>query len=151
MTRYLTDRRLALMHNKLNPADPMPVPKARKPRSNEEHRIQAALIDWWNRVHGEYGIPEILLFAIPNGGWRDPVGAKILKSEGQRNGVSDLFLSVPRGDYHGLYVEMKAPEGVTSDAQRVFLKAVGAQGYLGRVCYSVASAMDEIRLYLLLK
>lgn len=130
----------------MNPVGPRP--KDRPRRDNAEHRTQAALIVWWNRAHIDYGVPEILLFSIPNGGWRDPIGARILKTEGQRNGVSDLFLSVSRGGFHGLYVEMKAPEGYTSPEQRAFLKSVGDQGYLGRVCYSCESAMNEIAGYL---
>lgn len=34
----------------------------------------------------------LLFFAVPNGGWRNPVVAAKLKAEGVRSGVSDLII-----------------------------------------------------------
>jgi hypothetical protein len=129
-----------------NPSGPRPLPPRK--RDNEESRSQTDLIVWWHTAHKDFGIPEMLLYSIPNGGWRDPVGAKILKREGQRNGVSDLFLAVPRCEYHGLYVEMKAAKGVVSKEQEEFLKHVTAQGYEAKVCRSYDEAVKEIEGYL---
>ncbi len=126
----------------------LPVPPVKKKRDNPEHRAQRALIDWWHHACKGLGIPERLLYACPNGGWRDPVGAKFLKAEGQRNGAPDLILDVARGAWHGLRIEMKTPAGVTSDDQRAFHADLVAQGYAVRVCYSVSSAMDVITKYL---
>lgn len=145
MPRY-TDRQLAILRNKMG--ENVPVPPLKKKRDNPEHRMQAALCDWWHHAHKGLGIPEHLLFAIPNGGWRDPIGAKNLKREGQRNGAPDLMLAVSREGWAGAFIEMKAPDGVVSDAQRAFLKDAGKEGYAVRVCYSVESAMGFITRYL---
>lgn len=72
-----------------------------------EHNEQVALMKWWSLACNRYCIAESLLFAIPNGGNRDVVTGALMKAEGVRAGVPDLFLSVPRGAYHGLFIEMK--------------------------------------------
>lgn len=128
--------------------EPMFVVRPKRKRNNEESRSQQAVIKWWATACREFGVPEMLLFAIPNGGWRDPVGAKILKREGQRNGVADLFLSVARGKQHGLYIEMKAEHGVVSSDQSLFLTTAHAQGYAVTVAYSTEQAMAAVRDYL---
>ena len=56
-----------------------------------EHSEQVTLIKWWALACKQFGIPEQLLFAIPNGGKRDVISAKLLKDEGVRAGVPDLF------------------------------------------------------------
>lgn len=99
-----------------------------------EHRTQTACV-WWFRC--QYPSLAGLLFAIPNGGARDVVTGKRLKDEGVLAGVADLFLSVPgRDGSHGLYIEMKTPKGVQSEAQKTFQTRVEAQGYTYRVCRS---------------
>ena len=67
---------------------------------------QAALISWAEAYERIY--PELaLLYHIPNGGKRDRIVAAKLKAQGVKPGVPDLCLPVPRGKYHGLYIEMK--------------------------------------------
>ena len=56
-----------------------------------EHRIQAGLFKWFKLASARH--PELaLLFAIPNGGARDPITGAMLKAEGVKRGVPDLFL-----------------------------------------------------------
>ena len=72
----------------------------------KEHDEQGSLFQWAGIAVFKY--PELnCMFAIPNGGLRNPVVARKLKAEGVKSGVSDIFLSVARGGYHGLYIEMK--------------------------------------------
>ncbi len=142
----MTDRDLILFRNKHG--EDLPVPPKRKPRDNEESRIQMAVIRWWSAKHREFGVPEQLLFAIPNGGRRDVIGAAILKKEGQRNGVSDLMLAVPRAQFHGLFLELKTSTGVLSIAQTGFLADVSTQGYASFACYDYDSAVKLIENYL---
>ena len=71
-----------------------------------EHDEQVALLKFCNLNQVKY--PELaLLYAIPNGGNRNIVTATKLKAEGVKAGVPDLCLPVPRGGYHGMYLEMK--------------------------------------------
>lgn len=82
-------------------------------RGMSEAQHQAAVIKWTQQPAIRSQWPELaLLHHIPNGGTRDPVEAKHLKQQGVKNGVPDLCLPVPRGRYHGLYIEMKRRTGL---------------------------------------
>ncbi len=146
MAKRFTDADLARFRNKNG--ENIPVPKERKAPSNEESQIQKALIKWWAVACRGHGIPEFLLFAIPNGGKRDVVTATNLKREGARSGTSDLFLSVPTARYHGLYIEMKRPGGAASEAQMQFLAEVSNRGYAAFLCYTLQQGIEYIREYL---
>lgn len=62
-----------------------------------------------------------------------------LKSEGLVPGSADLFLSIPSGDYSGLYIEMKTPKGKQSESQVKFEEAVLGAGY----GYALPRSLDE--------
>lgn len=115
----------------------------------EEHDEQVALMYWWSLTHQQHGVPERLLFAIPNGGQRNLIVAKKLKAEGVRAGVPDLFLAVPRGRFHGMFVEMKKQKGGRlQDSQCIMLETLAAQGYYATVCHGWAEAGKAIEEYL---
>lgn len=112
-----------------------------------EHAEQASLITWC-RLH-EYKHPELsLLFAIPNGGHRHIVVAHKMKKEGVKSGVPDLFLPVARGDYHGLFIEMKVVGGRPSQNQAVWIENLTQQGYMTIVCFNWIVAKEAILKYL---
>lgn len=116
-------------------------------KKQTEHQEQAALMQV-ARLH-EKKWPELaLLHAIPNGGQRHVAVAAKLKAEGVKAGIPDLFLPVPRGNAHGLYIELKAKGGNVSDSQRKMLAALAAQGYACLVCYGWEPAWEEIQKYL---
>ena len=96
--------------------------------------------------------PELkLLHAIPNGGSRDIREAKNLKRQGVKAGVPDLCLPVPKGAYHGLYIEMKVGRNKPSAKQNEWLAALGGNGYAVCVCYGAAEARSHIEKYLRLE
>ena len=112
-----------------------------------ESQEQINLFRWANLQSCK--IPELkLLFHIPNGGKRNIVTARRLKAEGVKAGVPDLFLPVPRGGYHGLFVEMKAGKNKTTEKQDVWITDLRQQGYKVVVCYGCEEAMTEIKEYL---
>ena len=112
-----------------------------------EHDHQVALLRWANLQAGAMPVLR-LLFAIPNGGARNIVVAGKLKAEGVKAGVPDLFLPAPRGVYHGLFIELKAPKGKVQANQKEWLAALGLQGYRSVVCYGWEEAKDTIMQYL---
>jgi len=117
------------------------------PADDREHREQAALFEW-AALH-ESRAPELaLLFAIPNGGARHPAVAAKLKAEGVKAGVPDVFLPVPRDEWHGLVIEMKAEGGTTSSEQDQWLYALGEQGYLTTTCWGWVAAAKRVTSYL---
>ena len=114
-----------------------------------EHTEQVILMQWWALAHQQFGIPEQLLFAIPNGGERNIIVAARMKKEGVRAGVPDLFLAVPKGEFHGLFIEMKKPKGGrVSKNQSSMIKLLAAQGYAAKVCCGWVEARVEIERYL---
>ena len=113
----------------------------------DEHREQVFLFSWAAWAATER--PELaLMFAVPNGGRRDAVTGKRLKDEGVKPGVPDIILPVARGEYHGLFIELKAGAGRPSAEQRGWLAALAAQGYRAAVCRGAAEAMALLEEYL---
>lgn len=114
-----------------------------------EHAEQVSLMQWWSLQCRRFGIPEQLLFAIPNGGQRNIITAKRMKDEGVRAGIPDLFLAVPRGKFHGLFVEMKKTRGgVVSDAQKACMQMLSNNGYCVTVCHGFMDAQEAVKGYL---
>lgn len=109
-----------------------------------EHQEQVMLFAW--SAH----IPDLrLMHAIPNGGKRDIRTAAMLKAEGVKPGVPDIFLPVPRGGYHGLYIELKRRKGGTvTKEQEAWIKALCEKGYQCAVCHGWEAARDEILDYI---
>ncbi len=94
--------------------------------------------------------PELsMLYHIPNGGKRHVATAKRLKREGVKAGVPDICLPVPRGKYHGLYIELKRLHGNTTSApQNEWITSLKSQGYHATVCRGWVEASEEITRYL---
>jgi len=110
-----------------------------------ESKLQIECVKWFRYQYPNY---RMLLFAIPNGGKRNAITAQILKSEGVVSGVADLFLSIPKGKFHGLYIEMKYGKGIQSDNQKEFEKNVIAMGYKYIITNSLYDFVKEIDLYM---
>lgn len=112
-----------------------------------EHSEQVALMEWTALVRGRY--PELdFLYAVPNGGFRQPATARKLKEEGVKPGVPDLCLPVARSGFHGFYLEMKAADGRLSDIQVRWLTALRSHGYAACVAYSFDQARQLLVDYL---
>lgn len=122
----------------------------RLPPAPEESAEQTSLFYWAAFHTGKW--PELrLLHAIPNGGMRHKATAARMKGEGVKAGVPDICLPVPRGHYHGLYIELKRLRGGrVSDEQEKWLADLTAQGYRAVVCKGWLAASEEITRYMLL-
>lgn len=117
------------------------------PRQDLEHAEQVTLVEW-AQLHTAVR-PELdLLFAIPNGGHRHRRTAARLKAEGTRAGVPDMFLPVASHGYHGLFIEMKAPDGRERPAQKWWRQRLTAQGYQSIVCVGAGQAIAVLGQYL---
>ena len=111
---------------------------------------QMYLMQWAHCFSGNY--PELdLLFHIPNGGSRNKFEAANLKRQGVKAGVPDLFLPVPRGGYHGLFIEMKYGKNKPTGEQKEWMRRLEEQAYKAAVCYGWQEAADLIMDYLKLK
>ena len=109
-----------------------------------EHAEQVTLVKWLSISH-----PTVRIFAIPNGGRRGKLEAMRLQLEGVSPGVPDLMLPTPRGQHHGLFVEMKRTKGSSvSKEQKDWIAYLQAQGYQAIVCRGFEEAKREIECYL---
>jgi hypothetical protein len=130
------------------PPDKPAKPKRARNLAITEHEHQCAVIKWKDDQAMLGLLPGVhLLFAIPNGGKRGKGEAGRFRAEGVKPGVADLFLPVARGQWHGLFVEMKSEKGKLSELQNDFLADVDDQGYMTAVCFSAADAILVIENY----
>ncbi len=112
-----------------------------------EEQEQVKIFQWASMQTCLY--PELkLLHHIPNGGERNRIVAAKLKAAGVKPGVPDLCLPVPRGKYHGLYIELKYGRGRLSQYQQEWIHDLSEQGYKTAVCYGLDAAVETIKEYL---
>lgn len=113
-----------------------------------ESAHQRALMQWASLNKHRLKALE-LLHAIPNGGYALSArsGAR-LKAEGLKAGVPDLYLPVARGDYHGFYLELKAPGEKPSKLQQSWHDRLRAEGYKVEVFEHWQEAAQAIEGYL---
>jgi len=112
-----------------------------------EHDEQVALFQWAGYQLG--ACPELaLMFAIPNGGDRHPAVAGKLRDEGVKPGVPDICLPVPRGKYHGMFLEMKFGKNKPKPDQFKWMGALRDQGYYVRLAWDWQTAAEFITRYL---
>ena len=110
-----------------------------------EHDIQAMFFQEAAWKHPE---ETRWMHAIPNGGARNVVVASKMKQEGVKRGVWDVFLPLPRGGYHGLYIEFKFGKGRLTPEQKEFGAYLQDQGYKTGIAYDVDGAMEILENYL---
>lgn len=108
----------------------------RKRRGNPEAAIQRAILDRL-RWHG------ILCHHSPNEGKRAAITGKRLKGEGMRPGWPDLACYGQNGE-HAL-LEVKAPKGRLSDAQRECHAELARRGIAVRTVTSQDEAVAALR------
>lgn len=118
-----------------------------------ESLTQTSCVRWFRTVFAKW---EKHLFSIPNGAKIGghvtksgfPVMAAILKGEGMTEGVADLMLAIPRGGFHGFFIEMKTPVGSLQPDQRVFLEMMSSVGYAVAVFKSQAQFETDVTAYM---
>ena len=139
-------RMTAEEYRKLYPANHSAAAKKRDcPTESEE---QQALFAWAGLMESKH--PELAwLVHVPNGGLRNMPEAVRFKAEGVRKGFPDIVLTVARGGYHSLAIELKRQRGGrVSPEQQGWIDWLNAQGWLAVVCKGAAEAIDCITKYL---
>ncbi len=113
-----------------------------------EDVIQEQLLSWARIQRFNDGKVADWLHHSPNGGSRHILEAAKFKRMGVKAGFPDLFCYRPMGDWHGLFVELKAAKGRVSEAQKDMLAMLESEGYCVKVCYGFEQAKREICKYL---
>lgn len=109
----------------------------KKPRRNDEYALHKAIVHYLHQV-----MPWNLAFHPANGERRDMKTAVRLKAMGVRPGVPDLV--IPYGAGRMLWLEIKAPGGRASKAQREYINKLRNYGHTVAIVQSV----EDVRLAL---
>lgn len=103
---------------------------AKLAHQGSEDSLQKQCAGWLKKALLRYGLPQELFWHTPSEGMRKPQYRAKLKLMGFRAGIPDIWLALPRAEYHGLYVELKKAGGSPSPDQKKMMSALTAQGYL---------------------
>ena len=133
-------------------------PAPRMDNGDLEHDLQCGCVKYFR---SQYPMIANLLFAVPNGGFRNKATAGKMKAEGVTAGVADLLLLVPNKIFHGLCIEMKIiREYVDGDGkfqrkksyqekeQKEWQSLVENQGYMYVVCRTADEFQHIVDNYL---
>lgn len=113
-----------------------------------EFQEQECLFKWAAQPSIREQYPELkFLFHIQNEN-PDAKRRAISNRGGVKKGVPDLFLPVPYGKYHGLWIEMKSMTGRASTEQIWWIDHLNANGYHAVVCRGWQEASEVILWYL---
>jgi hypothetical protein len=99
-----------------------------------EARLQKSIVDFVR-----YVAPDVLIFAVPNGGYRRPAEAGILNATGVVAGIPDLCVILPCGLVR--FLEVKADGGSLSRNQRAILDRLMSM----QVPYAVVRSIEDVR------
>jgi acyl-CoA hydrolase len=120
-----------------------------EPRNKEmsEHQDQVILFNFIRALESRYPSLEYV-YAVPNGGYRPKRTAAMMKAEGQKAGVPDIWVPVVRGNKNGLVIEMKKGYNKPTDDQVLWLNRMVAQNWVAFVAYHRDTARKLILRYL---
>lgn len=115
-----------------------------------EHQHQACVVRWFNMQYPQF---EGLLAAFNNSEYvADPAKKKMVgakrKALGVVKGMPDLVLFVARGQYHGLFIEMKKLDGKLRAEQKKQHARLIAQNFKVHTAYGWDDARNCIAEYL---
>lgn len=106
--------------------------------SKTEHSEQVTFVNWFRAT-----FPDVLIFAIPNGGHRAMAEGKRLRAEGVVAGVPDLCVPA-----WGLWIEMKRTiGGRVSPEQDEMAAYLSGCGYTVVFCRGWREAVSAVESY----
>lgn len=115
-----------------------------------EQDAGAELVKWVDCLVMPNGLlPGQFFYHVANGGGRSAVEAGILKGQGVRKGWPDYGLDLPAGQFHGLRLELKAPDGGKPTKEQLDnLARLESVGYQCCVAWGFEEAQRYVRKYL---
>lgn len=123
-----------------------------------EYEDQCALFRWRDSMVGQ--IPDLALLNASLNGVRLTIGQAVkAKKMGMSRGYPDVSLPVPRGEYHGLFIELKALPYINAEGKKIvpkvsveqayWIDALNKQGYCAFICQGFEAAKKTILRYLI--
>jgi hypothetical protein len=109
----------------------------RQPRRHSEANLQITLIQHI-RTRAK---KDVFAFAIPNGGLRSSTEAMRFKAQGVVAGVPDLCIIIEGRPY---FLELKAPGGRLSDAQRFVMRKLDDAGAVTATAVGLDEALAAL-------
>ncbi len=105
---------------------------------------QVKLFDWIRSK------PELepFCFHVANERKCTQMAGRLLKRKGVKPGVSDNFIAIPRGTFHGMFVELKIWPNKPTPLQELFINNMQSKSYYCVVAYSCEEAKLMINDYL---
>lgn len=107
-----------------------------------EHNLQVACVTWFRLQY-----PDILIYAIPNGGQRNAATGAILKREGVLAGVPDLHIPYSNGFFNSLYIELKVGNNKPSKRQKEVINRLISHNNRVEVVYSIDEFIKIVETY----
>lgn len=124
--------------------------KKNKPMESVLHRSeyqeQCAIFEWSKMNEGLYPCLELLFGSMMGVYLPVKILAK-LKRAGMKKGKPDINLPVPRGGFHGLWIELKIKGNDTTTEQVKTLKHLAAEGNAAYKCVGAAATIRIIEAY----
>jgi hypothetical protein len=113
-------------------------------RHHPEQDIQRALL----KHIQQRGVTGLVAIHCPNGGWRSPIEAKILRGLGVTAGVPDVLLW---HDCKSFALELKSEAGRTTEAQLEMPNRLSQAGVFTAICHSLDRALAVLESWSLLR
>lgn len=112
-----------------------------------EHQIQSA---FFRHVFGKQAEDKRykMIHAVPNGGLRSARTGAIMKREGVRKGIFDVYVMIPEKGFAGLVIETKKKGESLTPQQEEYLELYKEFGYLTAVCDNLRDMIDTLEEYL---
>ena len=113
----------------------------------QEIAHQRALLNWAKYMSGK--CPDLeYIYHVPNEEKSSQWYGRQLVSAGLRSGVPELVLPSPRGQYHGLYIELKVQGRKPTEHQIRRMGYLGRKQYCTMVCNGFNEAQKVIEEYM---
>lgn len=127
-----------------------PLPRPRRAETEYREQVQFfALVELLALRHPDAAEELLDVYSTSSGGKRDRATAGKLREAGQRPGIPDIEVLVPRHGFHGLVIELKPSDsGRPTPAQRDRLARLTVRGYHALLCHGWVQAGTSLCDYL---
>lgn len=115
-----------------------------------EYDEQKIVIRWWRDTYPQYAMSvRLSMNGLPKGSGRAAaIRINMMRTQGMTDAESDLFFAVPRGTYHGLFIEMKDFGKKPTFEQVGYLEHQRSMGYAAEWCEGSEEAIRVISEYM---